>query len=412
MPISLPTETPIPRPPPGPTYVLVPPVELSLRLFIASVIIEFIVLLVIVLRAWSRYYVALRLGWDDALVFVASLFSLGQTVLFGLLVFGGLGHHSDTVPQPNQFSIPKVLFSFELFHIISLNFSKLSALCLFLQLFSNATVAKVTKCCILAVSLGSVGLILWQFLFCHPLFKMWEWDGLENCGDRQPLYLAVCSWSIFTDLVIIAVPLPVIWRLKMDRVRKIRLSGLFVAGLVVTATSIVRLVLITTIDYHDDFSFHSVPATFLAVLEPPETIFCVSLPMMYSLFSRVRADMIRSRNAKTPRFGRHSHTHSSGFGKRPDLQKHDFAPLETTFPDLFEMNDMESNHRQVMVSADRKGQESRIPMRSRTMSVDRDVDLSKGLDTTIEQSLQYESHQQSGGIMVSTDFTVSVSHRE
>jgi hypothetical protein len=121
----------------------------------------------------------------------------------------------------------------------------------YLTLFNSKAAQRVTKWCISALALGSAGLILWQFLFCHPLSMMWEWDGLETCGDRvcrlrnlkawrpiltlvvqKPLYLAVCIWSIFTDLLVLVVPLPIIWKLKMERMRKIRLSWLFAAGLV------------------------------------------------------------------------------------------------------------------------------------------------------------------------------------
>ncbi|KAI0856356.1 hypothetical protein F4860DRAFT_416745 [Xylaria cubensis] len=407
---ALPTETPLPKPPPGPSYVIVEPVELSFRLFVASVIIASLVLIALALRVVSRFYIALKLGWDDALVFVAAIFALGQTVLFALLVFGGLGHHAQTVPAPNQFSIPKVLFSFELFHIISLNLGKLSALFFYLKLFNNKSAARITKLGIVAVSLGTVGLILWQFLFCHPLYKMWEWDGLENCGDRQPLYVAVCVWSIFTDLLVLVVPLPIIWKLKMERTQKLRLSWLFTAGLSVTATSIVRLAYIVTINYHDDFSFHSVPSTFLAFLEPPETILCVSLPMLYSLFARIWPSK-GSRNASTPHVGLpHSYTYGSSFARRVDPQKRSFTPLETTFQDPFELNEMHGSQREVMVSANRNYKANRT-MGSRTKSIDRDADSSSGSETGLVETGPNGSHE-NGGIMVSKDFTVSVTQRE
>ncbi|KAJ2979309.1 hypothetical protein NUW58_g7231 [Xylaria curta] len=408
---ELPIATPLPQPPPGPSYVTVVPVELSFRLFIASVLIAFTVLITLVLRVASRFYISLQLGWDDAFVFAASIFSFGQTVLFALLVYGGLGHHAWTVPAPNQFSIPKILFSFELFHIISLNLGKLSALFFYLKLFNNKSVGRITQWCLIAVSLGTISLILWQFLFCRPLYKMWEWDGLETCGDRQPLYVAVCVWSIVTDLLVLVVPLPIIWKLKMERNQKIRLSWLFAAGLSVTATSIVRLAYIVTIDYHNDFSFHSVPSTFLAVLEPPVTILCVSLPMLYSFFARIWPGKA-SRNASTPHTGPpHSHTYGSSFGRRGDAQKRNFTQLEATMPDPFELNDIRGTQRQVLVSSDRKYKSNRMGG-SRTKSIDRDAESSSGSEAALVETVPSASSEQSGGIMVSKNFTVSVTQRE
>ncbi|KAI1186875.1 hypothetical protein F5B17DRAFT_401807 [Nemania serpens] len=407
----LPTESPLPRPPPGPTYVTVVPVELSFRLLVASLVIALLVIVALALRVVSRFYIALKLGWDDALVFAAAVFSFAQTVLFALLVFGGLGHHAETVPPPNQFSIPKVLFSFELFHILSLNLGKLSALFFYMKLFNSKSVARVTQWCILAVSLGTLGLILWQFFFCHPLSKMWEWRGLETCGDRQPLYVAVCVWSIFTDLLVLVVPLPIIWKLKMERTQKIRLSYLFTAGLSVTATSVVRLAYIVTIDYHNDFSFHSVPSTFLAVLEPPETILCVSLPMIYSFLARVWASR-SGRSVSTPRLGPpRSHIYTSSFAHRDDPSKRSFTPLETALPDPFELSEIHGTQRRVMVSAERKSKGHRV-LGSRMKSIDRDAESSSGCgsEVALAESLPKASIEKGGGIMVSKDFTVSVSH--
>lgn len=83
----LPTESPLPRPPPGPTYVTVVPVELSFRLLVASLVIAFLVIIALALRVVSRFYIALKLGWDDALVFAAAVFSFAQTVLFALCAY-------------------------------------------------------------------------------------------------------------------------------------------------------------------------------------------------------------------------------------------------------------------------------------------------------------------------------------
>ncbi|KAI1361212.1 hypothetical protein F5Y08DRAFT_315337 [Xylaria arbuscula] len=406
---ALPTESPLPTPPPGPTYVTVQPVELSFRLFVASIIIAFLVLVTLGLRVASRFYIALKLGWDDAFVFAASVFSFAQTVLFALLVWGGLGHHAPTVPAPNQFSIPKILFSYELFHIIALNLGKISALFFYLKLFGNKSVARITKWCLLAVSSGTLGLVLWQFLFCRPLSKMWEWDGLETCGDRQPLYVAVCVWSIFTDLLVLVVPLPIIWRLKMERTQKLRLSWLFAAGLSVTAASVIRLAYIVTIDYHNDFSFHSVPSTFLAFLEPPLTIICVSLPMLYSFLSKVWPSS-KSRNASTPHGGpHHSHTYGSrSFARHVDPGKRNFTPLETTKADPFELNEIRGTERQVQVSTKNNSRVDRMLGKS----VDRDSESTSGSEHALVDPIPHDSNQQMGGIMVSKNFTVSVTQRE
>jgi len=105
----------------------------------------------------------------------------------------------------------------------------------------------------------------------------------------------------------------------------------------VTATSIIRLGYIVTIDYHHDFSFRTVPPTFLAAIEPPETIICVSLPMIYSLWTRVGPSK-RGKDGSAPHLGGPgTPTHGSSFGRGLDSHKQCFSQLHNNLPDPFEL---------------------------------------------------------------------------
>ncbi|KAI0149613.1 hypothetical protein GGR57DRAFT_473979 [Xylariaceae sp. FL1272] len=406
--VSLPTQTAIPTPPPGPTYVIVEPTRLGLGLFATGSFFGIFVFIALILRVLSRFYISMKLGWDDILVFVASIISFGQTSTYGLLTFGGLGHVASTVPAPNQFSIPKILFSFEVLHIVGLNVAKLSALVFYLKLFNNDEIAKQTKRCIVAICIGTAGLFIYQFTFCHPLADMWKWDGLETCGDRKPLYVLVCVWSILTDLLLLIVPIPAIWKLKMDMRTRIRLSSLFGVGLSVTAVSIIRLGYIATINYHDDFSYYSVSATFLADLEPALTILCVSAPMIYTLFAR----LFKKSGTEVPSSNPHtrSYTYGSAFGRRVDPTKRNFNQITTTEPDPFEMDNVYSNRREIMISTtDKRSLAGRLKDQLSSKSLDADVEYSSGSEQGLVHEMPRGSPPQNGGIVVSTDFTVSVS---
>lgn len=184
----------------------------------------------------------------------------------------------------------------------------------------------------------------------------------------------------------------------------------------VTATSIVRLAYIVTINYHDDFSFHSVPSTFLAVLEPPTTILCVCLPMVYSLLARVRNGG-RAGTGYTPyAYGgaSNTHTYGSSFARRVDASKRrTFNPLETNQPDPFELREMNNTQREVKVSADTSGKGHRVT-NSGVKSIDGDAESSSGSEAALVDAVENTGHPQhhAGGIMVSKNFTVSVTQRE
>ncbi|KAI1631884.1 hypothetical protein F4809DRAFT_630246 [Biscogniauxia mediterranea] len=389
-----------------PEWIVVHPVESGLRLLIASCVVQSLVIVGIALRLLSRYLSGAKLGWDDSLALFAFVCSMGQTTLFGLLVFGGLGHHADTVPISNQYSIPKILFCYEILHILSLNTAKLSALSFYIKLFANKTMETITKLVKGFIFVFMIGLLFWQFLFCRPLWRMFQWGGLENCGDRKPLYLTICIFSIFSDIILLALPMPSIWTLKMSRGTKIRLSLLFASGLFTTAVSITRLAIIVGINYRHDFSFYSVSATYLADLEPHLTILCVSLPMIYSLYAKfIKPKHKRNNNTSGRRVGKR--TIGMSLSHRYD-KKRTFNTLQETEHDPFELEYIYGSRGHVgyNVSVD-NGRPLQVP--SPTMKpgrVARDVGSSRGSDEALVLETR-EGGNIPSGIIVSKKWSVS-----
>ncbi|KAI5921776.1 hypothetical protein F4810DRAFT_676818 [Camillea tinctor] len=388
-----------------PEWIVVQPVESGLRLLIASCVIQAVVVVGIALRLLSRYLSGAKLGWDDSLVLFAFVCSMGQTTLFGLLVFGGLGHHADTVPSTNQYSIPKILFCYEILHIIALNTAKLSALSFYIKLFANKTVETISKLVKGFIFVFMIGLLLWQFLFCRPLWRMFQWGGLENCGDRKPLYLTICSFSIITDIVLLALPMPSIWALKMNRGTKFRLSVLFASGLLTTAVSIARLASIVGINYRNDFSFYSVYATYLADLEPHLTILCVSLPMIYSLYAKFIKPKHKKNNPTSGRVGKR--TVGMSLSHRYD-KKRTFNTIQETEHDPFELEYVcgSRGHVGYNVSVDNGRPPQVPPAILKSGKATRDVDSSRGSDTALVLDTR-EGDNIPGGIIVSRKWSVS-----
>ncbi|KAI1343421.1 hypothetical protein F5Y15DRAFT_233564 [Xylariaceae sp. FL0016] len=384
------------------SYAAVVPNALALRLFIAGIVLAALLFVASVLRPLSRWVTEVRMGWDDGLAFFAFVCSTIQTVLFSLLVFGGLGRPLDDVPSLNRQDISKLLFAFEILHIVSFNTAKLSALCSFWKLSSNHAIIRATRAAFTVVCTCTVALLLWECLFCRPLKRMWELGGLEQCGDRMPLYLAICAWSVCSDLLLLALPVTSLWDFKMDRTTKLRLSFLFTAGLSVTTISVVRLANVTTIEYHRSFSSHSVVATFLANFETQLLVTCISLPMVYTLYTKHMSERDTTRYT-----GDHpTRTLSSAFSRGRGPQNQKFNPLETTYPDPFELSQIHSiyspkKHIRYNVSVDRGGTDHELRNKASVAGKsERDVEVSSGSETALVLD-------KSDGIVVQKKWSVS-----
>ena len=74
-------------------------------------------------------------------------------------------------------------------------------------------------------------LLLFQFLACRPLAYAWNPLVPGTCVQNK-LVVHIVSASINTasDLIIVILPQPVIWRLELSKKRKWGLSAVFLLG--------------------------------------------------------------------------------------------------------------------------------------------------------------------------------------
>jgi urea transporter len=64
---------------------------------------------------------------------------------------------------------------------------------------------------------------------CSPIEKAWlPVDG--HCLDTQHDFIAATSTNIFADLLLLILPMPMLWKLHIDKTRRLALLGIFTCG--------------------------------------------------------------------------------------------------------------------------------------------------------------------------------------
>ena len=76
-----------------------------------------------------------------------------------------------------------------------------------------------------------VSVILETFLLCRPLAYNWDTSISGTCGNRNATYVVAGTLNLVTDLMVMALPLPHIWKLQLSFSKKIALCGVFSLGL-------------------------------------------------------------------------------------------------------------------------------------------------------------------------------------
>jgi len=67
---------------------------------------------------------------------------------------------------------------------------------------------------------------------CIPIHKTWDIKARGKCiTTESAIFLADCIVSLITDLAILIIPMPLVWKLQAPRRRKLRIMAVFAGGI-------------------------------------------------------------------------------------------------------------------------------------------------------------------------------------
>lgn len=100
-------------------------------------------------------------------------------------------------------------------------FSKLSVLLMYVQLIPLDSMQKWCKWIGIVIVLWCVGDIIAAFLICRPLAKNWDRTLPGTCGSQPDFYFAMGIINIVSDIVLLALPMPYLYKLRMPLRKKL-----------------------------------------------------------------------------------------------------------------------------------------------------------------------------------------------
>lgn len=109
-------------------------------------------------------------------------------------------------------------------------FSKLSVLLMYTTLIPNRSLTRWTRGIGLFIILWNVGNIIGGLLICRPLAKNWDFTREGQCGSQPNYYFTMGIINIITDVLLIGLPMPYLYRLRLERRKKILAMALLSIG--------------------------------------------------------------------------------------------------------------------------------------------------------------------------------------
>jgi len=211
-------------------------------------------------------------------------------------------------PAPSIILNEKLDFAIQILQVIGLAIIKISALAFYRRIFCS-------------IKPSPLNTIIWVLIFVcvawgiafvgfyagacgsHPSA---QWSGtiefLEYCIDLDPKFEKGFAASDFIlDTLVLIVPIPSVWNLKISTGRRIGVTGIFMLALIGYGACIARLatnVILASANYTGappDVQLATTQAIWFSMLETGFAIIAVNLPSLWSIIAKVSPiSLIRS----------------------------------------------------------------------------------------------------------------------
>ncbi|KAI1394174.1 uncharacterized protein F4822DRAFT_39417 [Hypoxylon trugodes] len=238
----------------------------------------------VILRFYTRRRERHSLKADDWIMIPALLITIGIGIclVYGVSQ-GALGSSEDIPPELLGSALDvsyeqlgtafKVEFSTISMLPLTLGSVKASFLFFYRRIFSvNKTTDKFLISMIVTVAIWTVTFFFAVVFECGLNFWAIWGDSLKvenltaHCVKTMDLALSIGITDFITDVVIIIIPVPLIWRLNLSTGKKIAASAVFLLGAVTIGASLTRLIIITQ-DRHKNVVFNPHEDEILVITE-------------------------------------------------------------------------------------------------------------------------------------------------
>ncbi|KAH6884932.1 hypothetical protein B0T10DRAFT_577330 [Thelonectria olida] len=201
-------------------------------------------------RLYVKAFIRNTFGVDDVLLIIAWLGSITiQALTLRSFVEGWMGVHAWEIPFAKfQKAVFWANYINSIVYTVPTCLSKIVILLFMLEINSNQPWYRWTVFITMFVVAGSsIGIFFASVFPCTPLHKAWDLSlapEVGSCIDRPAMFQATAGLGVATDVIILAIPIPMVVGLQLSVKKKIALLLLFAIGSATVITSMVRLALL------------------------------------------------------------------------------------------------------------------------------------------------------------------------
>ncbi|KAI0428703.1 hypothetical protein F5Y09DRAFT_357496 [Xylaria sp. FL1042] len=246
----------------------------------------------VVLRFYARSLTKRPYDLADLLVIIALITQLIATGIYiGGVVQAGVGYHIDYLAETKPEKITlffKYLVAFSVWYFSTITITKLAICKLYLTLFPKRIISVILYITVSILIVTPIATTISLLAACRPFSANWASSQVQSahCLNKEAIFVLGSIPNIVTDVVLLAVPLPVIWGLEVTTKVKLALSFTFAVGSFGLVASILRFVSFINTNSFTDATYNAAELIIWALVEPGVYLISASLLMYKPLLDK------------------------------------------------------------------------------------------------------------------------------
>ncbi|KAF2790860.1 hypothetical protein K505DRAFT_364341 [Melanomma pulvis-pyrius CBS 109.77] len=249
---------------------------------------------IVILRVMSRRIISARLAWDDIFIFPSLLFCLGLCAL-GIIEtkIAGVGRHLDVLFVYDPAALVhwgKAGYAIEQLYCIAVVFPKLSILASYLRIFLDRRYRIITYVLGGVIAATGIAGVVTSLASCQPFSARYQSPEYadQHCINTLAYWRWISLPNILTDVIMLVLPLPILWGLRMSKKDRVALILIFVTGSIGIVTSVIRFSVFFNVKaLATDGTYISADLAVWSLVEPGMYLLAACLPTIRPLVLKV-----------------------------------------------------------------------------------------------------------------------------
>ncbi|KAL2255685.1 hypothetical protein VTK26DRAFT_2895 [Humicola hyalothermophila] len=226
---------------------------------------HFLALTFVTLRVYVRVFMVRAFGVDDGLIIGAGVCALISWICLVLQKAHGLGRHAVVLSYEERVTFERIGYWKAFFSDgLAMGLLRISMAISLMRLNKDIKWYRYSLYAVIVfVTLYTLEALIWMFVYCKPYSGWYEFQWANpfdpRCADFN-IFLNLTYFNIacnvFTDVVLGALPIPIIWNLKLKLRVRLYVIGILNLGYLAIVMGVLKAVFMLTTGGNPDHIFN------------------------------------------------------------------------------------------------------------------------------------------------------------